>query len=52
MALLVILVLLALVFGIGALIQGVIWLASVGFILALVLVALAISRFRSPGSAH
>lgn len=47
MAVLVVLVLIALVVGIGGLIKGLLWLAIVGFILLLIGLAFGISRTRS-----
>jgi hypothetical protein len=40
------LLLLCLVFGIGAVIEGIAWLAIVGFLLVVVLTAIAIGTFR------
>jgi hypothetical protein len=46
MTILIVLLLLALVFGVGAVIEGIVWLAIVGLILAVVLAAAAIGLFR------
>jgi purine-cytosine permease-like protein len=48
MILLVLLLVLALIFGIGAVIKGVIWLAIVGFLAFVVLTAAAIGASRRP----
>lgn len=47
MAVVLALVVLALIVGIGGIIQGLFWLISVGFILLLIGIALLISRTRS-----
>gem|GEM_PF-4810727 len=43
------LVLLALAMGVGTVVQGLLWLASVTCILVLVVVAVVVSRLRPPG---
>jgi len=47
MVLLVALIILALIFGIGGLIQGLFWLVAVGLILLLVGIAFGVSRLRT-----
>ena len=47
MVVLLALIVLALIFGVGGLIQGLFWLVAVGVILLLVGLAFGLSRFRT-----
>ncbi|HRE03886.1 MAG TPA: hypothetical protein PLV68_21500 [Ilumatobacteraceae bacterium] len=50
MAIVIAFIVLALIFGVGGLVKGLFWLASIGLILLLVAIALAISTTRRSGS--